>query len=170
MTRFFIFLIGCLCFLNSGTATAQTSLLYEELEAAYLFNFAKYVKWPEEPETFVIGIYGEADNIEFLRSALESKKIRGKSIVLTILIDAEELTDVSMVYVPESSTKNFNTLVHALTDKSILIVTGKDLIRKGAMISFVVEDDKLRFKLRKSALEAVDLVASDGLLKLAILL
>jgi hypothetical protein len=128
------------------------------------------VKWPEEPETFVIGIYGEADNIDFLRSALESKKIRGKSIVLTILMDAEELTDVSMIYVPESSTKNFNTLVQALADKSILIVTGKDLIRKGAMISFVVEDDKLRFKLRKSALEAVDLVASDGLLKLAILL
>jgi len=169
VTRFFIFAIGCLCFFSSSVATAQTSL-YEELEAAYLFNFAKYVKWPDEPEVFVIGIYGEADNIEFLRSALESKKIRGKSVTLTILTDAHDITGISMIYVPESSTKNFNTLVQALADKSILIVTGKDLTKKGAMISFVVEDQKLRFKLRKSALDAADLVASDGLLKLAILL
>ena len=169
MTKLSIFVIGCLCFLTSSAATAQTSL-YEELEAAYLFNFAKYVKWPDEAETFVIGIYGEADNIEFLRSALESKKIRDKSIALTILDDVDEIAGVSMIYVPESSTKNFNALVQALAGKSILIVTGKDLTKKGAMISFVVEDKKLRFKLRKSALDAADLVASDGLLKLAILL
>jgi hypothetical protein len=38
------------------------------------------------------------------------------------------------------------------------------------MISFILEDSKLRFKLRKAALEAVDLVPSEGLLKLAIIL
>jgi hypothetical protein len=42
------------------------------------------------------------------------------------------------------------------------------MIKKGAMISFVVEDEKLRFKLKKASLASAGLVASDGLLKLAI--
>jgi hypothetical protein len=44
------------------------------------------------------------------------------------------------------------------------------MVRKGAMISFVLEGDKLRFKLKKNLLESVGLTASDGLQKLAILL
>jgi hypothetical protein len=152
-------------------AAAQSSL-YEELQAAYLFNFAKYVKWPAEHDTFVIGIYGEPGNIDFLRSTLETKKIRGKAVEVRVLTTVEgiEKQAISMIYVPESGTKYFGTLLHALAGKSILIVTEKDMIKKGAMISFIVEDDKLRFKLKKSALDEVELVASDGLLKLAIVL
>jgi hypothetical protein len=168
--RSIVLSIGFFCFFISSAATAQTSL-YEELQAAYLFNFAKYVKWPEEHETFVIGIYGESDNMELLQDILETKKVRGKAIVLKVLTDVEEIDEtVSMIYVRESATKDFNVIMKAVAGESILIVTEEDMSKKGAMISFILEDSKLRFKLRKAALEAVDLVPSEGLLKLAIIL
>jgi hypothetical protein len=155
----------------SISANAQSSL-YEELQTAYLYNFAKYVTWPSERETFVIGVFGKPNNLEFLKTNLESKKMRGKSIEVVALSDATEIEKnaVNMIYVPEGETKNFNNLLKAVAGKSILIVTGDDMVRKGAMISFVLEGDKLRFKLKKNLLESVGLTASDGLQKLAILL
>ena len=152
-------------------ATAQSSL-YEELQTAYLYNFAKYVKWPEERETFVIGIYGEPENLASLQVTLERKQIRGKSIVVKVLTDVEEIqTDnINIVYVPEGETQSFASLIDATAGKNVLVVTGDDMIRKGAAISFIIVDDKLKFKLKRSALKSAGLVASDALLKLSILL
>jgi hypothetical protein len=163
--------MGCFFVFIGVTASAQGSL-YEELQTAYLYNFAKYVTWPSEPETFVIGIYGNPNNLEFLQTTLQSKKMKGKSIEVIAVTDetAIENNSVNMIFVPEGKSKNFNVLLKAIEGKSILVVTGDDMIKKGAMISFVVENEKLRFKLKKSIMESVGLVASEGLLKLAILL
>jgi hypothetical protein len=171
LTRLIIFAIGCLCIFNSNVVNAQSSL-YEELQTAYLYNFAKYVNWPAERETFVIGIYGEPYNLEFLETYLESKKMKGKAIEVVVLKDIKEIEEkeINMIYVPDDRPKNFTALIDATAGKTILVVTGHDMIKKGAMISFVMEEDKLRFKIKKSALESVGLTASEGLLKLAILL
>jgi hypothetical protein len=78
--------------------------------------------------------------------------------------------DCQIIYLPESSSHELSLLKGATAGRSILIVTEVDLIKKGAGISFVVEGDRLRFKLKKSILADVGLTASEGLLKLAILL
>jgi hypothetical protein len=147
---------------------AQTSS-YGELQAAYIYNFAKYVKWPKEGNTFVIGIYGEVEDIEILTGVLAGKKVRNKAIDLKVLENLENLSGVNIIYVPESSSKSLKALINAVGGTNILIVTEEDLIKKGAMISFVVEDDRLKFKLKESALQEIGLVAAEGLLKLAIL-
>lgn len=165
--RYINFTTACFLFLNGSMVKAQSSS-YEELQAAYLFNFAKYVKWPLEGETFVIGIYGEPGIIAFFQKTLEGKKVRGKAIELRIIDSVLKVDDVNILYVPDTSSKKFNAVVRAAAGKSILIVTEDDMIKKGATISFVVEDDKLRFKLKKNVLAQAGLVASDGLLKLAI--
>jgi hypothetical protein len=154
-----------LCLRHCGRA--QTSS-YSELQAAYIFNFAKYVTWPEQQESFVIGIYGDTENTDLFRETLAGKRVHGKLIEMKPLASIEEINDVNIIYLPESGSKYLDEVIQAVKGKSVLIVTEEDMIKKGAMISFVVEDDKLRFKLKKAALDKVDLVASEGLLKLAI--
>ena len=147
---------------------AQTSS-YGELQAAYLYNFAKYVTWPNEGSTFIIGVYGEIEDVKVLKGILGGKKVRNKAIELRVLDGMENLDALSIIYVPESASKHLKALITAVLGKNILLVTEEDLIKKGAIISFVVEDDRLKFKIKQSALEANGLVAADGLLKLAIL-
>ena len=103
-----------------------------------------------------------------MENTLKGKKAGGKAIELRVLEKVEEATQCNIVYVTESGSKGINALVNVMGDRNILIVTEEDLIKKGASISFVVEDDRLRFKLKKSALAKSGLVASEGLLKLAI--
>lgn len=62
-------------------AQAQTSS-YGELQAAYIYNFAKYISWPDEAQQFVIGVFGDADIMDDLEITLKGKKVRGKPIAL----------------------------------------------------------------------------------------
>jgi hypothetical protein len=149
------------------TAHAQVSS-YEELQAAYIFNFAKYIRWPDSEANFVIGVYGETEIMEHLKKTLADKKVGTRPIELRAITNADALFECNIVYVGESDSKKVSEMTTAIAGKSILIVTEEDLIKKGAAISFVVEDDRLRFKLKKSALVAAGLAASEGLLKLAI--
>jgi hypothetical protein len=152
-----------------GSVNAQTSS-YEELQAAYIFNFAKYIKWPEETPEFVIGIYGEQEIMELFKNILAGKRAGGKPIRLKTIDRPDDMADCNIVYIASSASRKLKMLISATAGKSILIVTAEDMINSGAMISFVVEDDKLKFKLKRSILSETGLIASEGLLKLAILL
>lgn len=167
-TRLTLLLIGFILAGVARTAHAQASS-YEELQAAYIFNFAKYVRWPQQQEAFVIGVYGGPERITTLEKAFLGKKIGGKPTALKIIETTEDILLCQIIYVPESGSRHFKDLTIATKGKHILIVTEEDLIRRGAPISFVVVGERLKFKLKQSALAEAGLTASEGLLKLAIL-
>lgn len=164
--RFFILTLSIVSF--SG-ASAQTSS-YGELQAAYLFNFAKYIKWPGETSEFVIGVYGEQEVMELFSNILTGKRAGGKNIRVKIIEEPGDASDCNIVYIASPASRKLKLLTEITEGKSILLVTAEDLITSGAMISFFVEDDKLKFKLKKQTLAETGLTASDGLLKLAIVL
>jgi hypothetical protein len=164
----FIVLAVSLAMCMHASAWAQTSA-FDELQVAYIFNFAKYVKWPKEGSAIVIGIYGEVKNIDYWTQLLSEKKVRNKPLQLKQIETLTNLDDINIIYVPESGSEDFKLLAAATAGKSILLVTEEDLIKRGAAISFVVEDDRLKFKLKQSALADIGLTATEGLLKLAIL-
>lgn len=154
---------------SGGSANAQASS-YEELQAAYLYNFAKYIRWPKEHDTFNIGVIGSDDKLlNLLTTVLKGKRIGGKPLIIKEITDKDDLSSFQIVYIPGGSSKQMTNTLEAAENKDILIVTERDLISKGAHISFLVSDNKLRFKLSREALSKTGLVASEGLLKLAIL-
>jgi hypothetical protein len=155
--------------LISVEAVAQTSS-YGELQAAYLYNFAKYIKWPANPEVFSIGIFGESNITADLVNTLQGKKVGGNPIVVREISSLSNINSFNIIYLPVSNSKSITLLKTAAEGKNILIVSEEDLIKKGASISFVVEHDRLRFKLKEDLLSEAGLQASEGLLKLAILL
>jgi hypothetical protein len=154
------------CAATSGVS--QTSS-YSELQAAYLYNFAKYISWPGESAQFTIGVLGSDDVMKTLSQTLKDKKVAGKPLVFKLFAPTDEIDGCQMLFLPEVASGSLPKLVDPALSKNILIVTEEDLIKKGAGISFVVQDDKLRFKLKKKILDDTRLVVSDGLLRLAIL-
>lgn len=148
-------------------SAAQTSS-YIELQAAYLYNFAKYITWPAESPQFTIAVVGSEDVITGLNRTLKGKKVVGKPLVLKLIMADDALDGYQIVFLPEQSSAILPDLVAIALQKNVLIVTEEDLIKKGAGISFVVQDDKLRFKLKRKILDDAGLVVSEGLLRLAI--
>ena len=153
----------------AGEQTLAQTSSYGELQAAYLYNFAKYIKWPAEFQKFVIGVYGESAIINDLTNTLKGKKVWGFEIEVRTIISNEMIPECHIIYLPVGNSRNILTLREKVGAKSILIASEEDLIKKGAIISFIIEDGRLRFKLNKKALGEAGLTASEGLLKLAII-
>lgn len=170
LARFRYFVAGLLLWVpvSQSLAQAQTSS-YEELQAAYLYNFAKYIKWPVQPPVFIIGVYGEDSGmISVLKRTLRGKTVAGRAMEIRSVITSGEAGECQILYFSHEENHALSEVIEFLSGTDILIVTEEDMIRKGAMISFVVEAERLRFKLKKEALEKAGLSASEGLLRLSI--
>ncbi len=146
---------------------SQTSS-YSELQAAYLYNFAKYIRWPGESGQFTIGVLGSEAVVKDLGTTLKDKKVAGKLLVIKLIASADALDGVQILFLPEAASSDLPKVIDPAISRNILVVTEEDLIKKGAGISFVVQDDKLHFKLKKKIIDETKLVVSDGLLRLAI--
>lgn len=157
----------CGVFHSAARCNAQSS--FEEMQAAYIYNFGKYIRWPNEFSTFVVGVYGD-DATPFmavLEDAMADRRIGGKPIQIKQIASAEAATRCNIIYFPYVENDRVRGVADALAGVPVLIVTEEDMVRKGAMISFFVEDDRLRFLLRKDLLKKAGLTASDGLLRIA---
>jgi hypothetical protein len=164
-------LLLLICFLGCSCQNLEAQNSDKALKAAYIFNFAKYIQWPSDEPVFVIGVFGDNPEIvEVLETTLKGKKIGGKEIYVKKISSANNAITCHILYCPDVENKKLSAIIEAISGKSVLLVTEEDMIKKGAMISFIVEEDKLRFKLKKNALSQAKLVASEGLLKLAIVL
>jgi hypothetical protein len=163
---FFICFSIFIAFTGIPKCFAQTS--YESLQSAYIYNFAKYIKWNPIPDPFIIGIYGHTDLTPELEKLLTGRKINGKDIVIKPCNSIDQTVTCNIVYLPKSKNKEFEHLKTTLSGKNILLVTESDQASNGAGISFIMSDNKLKFKLNLTALKKSGIEATEGLLKLAI--
>ena len=154
------------------TATAQERPTHE-IHAAMLFNFIKYVQWPNEgePGEFVVGVIWD-DNVYNTLSSWYNGKAKGsKKYVIKKLTSADESSTCQVVYVGKSKNKEFENIKTSIEGKSILTITdGNGLGQKGSCINFKVIDGKLKFELNQATLTSSNLKVSSQLSSMAILI
>ena len=65
-------------------ATLMASGQQSMFKALFMFNFAKYIEWPnqESKSEFIIGVLGNDDIITELKKLAGARKINNKSIVV----------------------------------------------------------------------------------------
>ena len=153
-------------------ATAQERPTHE-IHAAMLFNFIKYIQWPNEgePGEFVVGVIGD-DNVYNTLTAWYNGKPKGsKKYVIKKLTSVEESGSCQVVYVGKSKSRDFENIKNNVTGKSILTITdGSGLGQKGSCINFKVIDGKLKFELNQATVTSSNLKISSQLSSMAILI
>jgi hypothetical protein len=144
-----------------------------EIHAAMLFNFIKYVQWPNEGEAgdFVVGVIGD-DNVFNTLNAWYNGKTKGsKKYVIKKLTSADESTACQVVYVGKAKSGQFENIKNSIGAKSILTITdGNGLGQKGSCINFKVVDGKLKFEMNQGTLTGSSLKVSSQLSSMAILI
>ncbi len=137
----------------------------------FLYNFMKYIEWPNPEGDFVIGVVGESPIKKELVTLSETKKAKGRKIVVKVIATPEEALACSMIFIPSAKTSMLKPIIEKTKNKSILIVGEREgLAKKGAAISFVIDDDDaLKFDLNKAVMESKSLKAANLLIELAIL-
>jgi hypothetical protein len=166
-------LILSLCLaLISLSAIAQEKPLYE-IHAMMLYNFVKYVQWPNEADggNFVIGVMGEDDVFNTLKGWYDGKPKGPKKYVIKKITDPGEAATCSVLYLGKSKSREFSDIKSAITGKSVLTITdGFNLGQKGSCINFKVVGGKLKFELNQTSVTSANLKVSSQLASMAIVI
>jgi hypothetical protein len=144
----------------------------EKYHSIFIYNFSKYVKWPDAQSTgtFVIGVLGSSTIQNDLKKMAASKKINGMSIEVRQFSSADQVGDCHILYVSASESAKLNQVLSNTKSKPVLVVTDNPgLAKKGAAINFVEVEGKIKFELSQKNAEASGLKVAGALASLAIL-
>lgn len=144
-----------------------------EIHAAMVYNFIKYVQWPNESETgeFIVGVYGDDNIFATLKQWYDGKPKGSKKYVIKKLATADEAGACQVVYLGKAKNRDFDEIKTSTSGKSILTITdGNGLGQKGSCINFKVVEGKLKFELNQAVVTGANLKVSGQLSSMAILI
>jgi hypothetical protein len=158
-----IFLLFLFILQSKHFVLAQPTNVYKA-QALYIYNFTKYINWKGSAEEFSIGVYGESEILTELQTMLKGKVVGIKPIQVKQIKDAADFETCHIIYVSSGKSGEIDKINQTTRSKGILVVSEDDLSAKGASISFVQVNNKLRFKIRQQSLQDAGLQVSDMLL------
>lgn len=163
-----LFLIAAILFVATGTAKAQQ--VDYKYHTVFMYNFTKYIKWPENASgnEFVIGILGTSPITGHLEKMAQSKTVNGKPIVVKTFNNSTEVAGCHMLFLPEAKSSELISLRQILSAKPTLIISEKDgLGQKGSDINFIVNNGRWNFELNQASVDMHQLKVSAELTKFA---
>ncbi len=144
-----------------------------QVKAAYLFNFLKFVEWPDDTgaEThgkWVIGFLGDTPIGDELTRIVEGKNVLGRDLQVRKLRASDNLRDCNILFISDSEKRNLPPILAGLRGSSVLTVGDMDnFLGEGGMIQFVVEDSRVRLAIDVAATGRARLKVSSKMLALA---
>ncbi len=154
-------------------AGADQSPTEFQVKAAYLFNFLKFVEWPDDPASdphgkWVIGFVGDSPIADELARLADGKNVLGRDLLVKKFQDADNPRGCNVLFISESEKKRLPSILTVLQGSSVLTVADMDnFIGAGGMIQFVVEDARVRVAIDVGATSHARLKVSSKLLSLA---
>src|SRR5512135_984217 len=129
---------------NRAVYAGQSRTEYQ-VEAAYLFNFLKFVEWPGDPAAdphgkWLIGFVGDSPVGDELTYLVEGKNVRGRDLQVRKYQAADNLRGCNILFIGESEKKCLPSILAALRGSSVLTVADMDnFIESGGMVQFAVQ-------------------------------
>ena len=161
-------------FLATRNLHAQTPTPTEyEVEAAYLSNFGRFVEWPARAgspnDPFYVCVLGQDPFGPLLDASLKGENIGGAPMVAKRLSGPEDAAACRILFVSTSKTSQLSATLSALGTSNILTVSDiPGFAKRGGMIQFVLEGNRVRFEINLAAAQRAGLTLSSELLKVAV--
>lgn len=159
--------------LTAGTSHALAQPSEDEVKAAFLYNFTRFVEWPEDAfpprgAPFLLCVLGdEAFGAEVLET-VAGKTVDGRAAAVRQVSELSELSECQLLFVSRSERGRLPEILAALRHLPVLTVGDSDeFVGAGGMIALVLRQSRVRFEIDQTAAERVGLAISSKLLDLA---
>jgi len=158
------------CLLGAQLLCAQATARESDVEAAYLFNFGKFMRTTNHPGTaFKIGILGTNPFGSKLVQLTAQEMIDGRPMKVVEIAKPEDARTCDILFVDESDRARMERDLEQLGNASVLTVsTSPDFLKEGGMIQFVVQQNRVRFAVNLDAATRAHIQLSSELLKVAV--
>jgi uncharacterized protein DUF4154 len=144
-----------------------------EVKATYLFNFGRFITWPQtfataEASLFSVCVLGRDPFGPALETTLAGETIAGKRIVARRIANVTDAAGCRILFVSGSEESQLRSVLEAAGGAGILTVSDlPQFAARGGMIQFVSQGNRIRFEVNLTAVEHANLVLSSELLKVA---
>ncbi|HNZ36418.1 MAG TPA: YfiR family protein [Candidatus Marinimicrobia bacterium] len=141
-----------------------------DLKAAFIYNFTKYITWPdlERNKVFFIGVIGNSDIVNSLRRVAEKKFVKNIPIRVAHYQSVDDLRYCHILFISASEKNQLDPILAKLKKrKTLTIGDTPGFCESGVMINFFMQEDRLKFEMNLAKLESAGLKASSQIKKLA---
>jgi len=175
MTKLLINIL-CAFWLIACTAAAVSAEQQKpgeyQIKALFLYNFLNFVDWPADSSfhsspTINVCIIGDdpfADALDDIRN----ETVKGKKLAIRFYRPFDEPEGCHLLFIPASEKNHVGHILRPVRESNVLTVADTvEVGRHGAIISFLIEQKKVRFAINIDAARRAGLKISSKLLKLA---
>lgn len=172
--RAFISVLLCICAAPSAAAQPDEDAVaaQQRIEAAYLYKFGSYITWPDNAfagadSPLVIGVAGSDVMADELTTLLANRQVSGRNVQVRRLRAGQSIAGVHLLFVA-TGTPQGQTLIDAAKGVYTVCVTeGDDGLERGADMSFVLVNDRVRFDISLDTTQLSGVKVSSQLLSVA---
>lgn len=143
-----------------------------EVKAAFLYNLARMVDWPNEDDLdrdspFIWCFLGE-DYFENALDSIKDKPVKKHSLLIKKDILLSEVNQCQLLFISKSEKKNFSRILSVVERLPILTVGDIDgFVEQGGMVTLMEDEQRIQIQVNLAAVEAAKLKVSSRLLSLA---
>jgi hypothetical protein len=143
-----------------------------QIKAAYLYNFINFIDWPNESNFYNspslnLCIFGDdpfGNNLDDIRNEI----VRGKKITVKYTNSLDKLRSCNILFIPASERNHVLQILKLISNSNVLTVSDvEESAHQGVIISFFVEQKKVRFAINIEAARRAGFKISAKLLKLS---
>jgi hypothetical protein len=155
-----------------GAALAQSEL-EQKVKAAFLFNFLKFVTWPEsrapaDQEPYVLCVIGDERFAQTLEQVVQSKTVSGHGLKVRSLAEGGSAQTCHLAYLAsDRATPAAEAALSGLSGGGILTVHEAPAAVPSGVMRFFLEQQRIRFEINTAAAERENLQLSSRLMGVA---
>lgn len=143
------------------------------LKAVFLYNFCHFIDWPDSAftspnEPLIIGIVGEDPFGSLLKEAIAGETYRNRPIVIEHYRGPKDIKHCHLLFAGRSENNRIDAILAAVNSKSVVTVgETEDFLDHGGMIALPADRNRVRLRIKPSAMRAANLNVSSKLLRVA---
>jgi hypothetical protein len=147
-----------------------------QLKAAFLFNFAKFIDWPDKSfatsqSPFSVCVIGQDPFGQSLEESLAGKIVANHPVTVERFPNSRNAIDAQhcqIAFISSSEKPRVRDVIETFKGDSVLLVGDMEgFASSGGAIEFFVQDDRIHFAINPEAADRAELKVSSKLLALA---
>ena len=145
-----------------------------EVKAAYIFNFSKFIKWPEstfdnQASPYVLGIYGKDPFGNIIKKIIGNRKSNGRNWVVKYYSRPDQIKQCHILFITDVSPSELLRIIEHTRKIPVLTVGDeiKNFCQQGGQINFTPTNSGKRFEINNKEANKAGLSISAKLLMLS---
>lgn len=144
------------------------------LKGAFVERFTRFISWPDamaSSDTVYLGIVGKGESFKELKTFFDNVKIQEKPVEVLNVVSLSSLERFHILFIEDETQFDITTVRSRLGEAGTTLTIGDEahMASSGLMISFFLEESKLKFKVNTGEIEQAGFRVSSFLLKMAVI-